>query len=396
MRILFIHNRYRQHGGEDVAVALETALLEEKGHAVKTIFFDNDEEPTGLIGKISSGKKAIYNKKSERLVEQAVTDFNPDIIHVHNWFFAASPSVLYAAKKMGVPVVMTIHNYRLICANALLLRDNKPCELCIHGTFPLYGIRYKCYRNSATASALVTAITGTHKVKRTWQEKVNNYIVLTAFAKSRLQGSSLKVDPGRLLIKPNFIPDPGQGSLPRENFFLFAGRLSIEKGVHVLLKAFEQLPSSRLVIAGEGPEKEILQNRYGSHTNITFAGKMDRAGLLDLMKRCRAVIFPSLWYEGLPFTILEAFATGTPVIASRLGSMEELISDQFNGLHFNPGDVQELQKCIETIESSGPGIERLYSNARQTYLELYHPDIHYRSIIPIYQTTIANSRSAHV
>ncbi|HYF31100.1 MAG TPA: glycosyltransferase family 4 protein [Chitinophagaceae bacterium] len=395
MKILFIHNRYRQHGGEDVAVELETSLLQQKGHEVQTIIFNN-EEPSGVLNKLRFGRNAIYNKTSARLVKKTIETFRPDIVHVHNWFFAASPSVLFAASKTGVPVIMTIHNYRLVCSNALLLRNNLPCELCVQQTFPLHGIRYKCYRQSASQSALVTAITGTHKVLRTWQKKVNTYILLTAFAKSRLQGSSFRADPAKLLIKPNFIPDPGQGVQPRENFFLFAGRLSTEKGVHVLLNAFQQLAASRLIIVGEGPERDILHNSYANAANITFEGKLDRTELMELMKRCKAVIFPSLWYEGLPFTILEAYATGTPVIASRLGSMIELISDGYNGFHFSPGDVGELKHCIQTIEKAGPGIERLYTNARQTYLDHYHPDIHYQSIIPIYETTIANSRSAHV
>jgi glycosyltransferase involved in cell wall biosynthesis len=390
MRVLFIHNQYRQHGGEDVALELETNLLKERGHDIEVLLFSN-ETPSGSAG-VWSGINAVYNKGAAKKVRQAIQQFKPDIIHVHNWFFTASPSVFYAAKKERVPVIMTIHNYRFICANALLLRNDRPCELCVDKTWPIHGIRYKCYRNSASQSALVTAITSIHKSLHTWQRKVDNYIVLTPFAKSRLVGSSFKVNPERMIVKPNFIPDPGQGNLPREDFFLFAGRLSASKGVHILLQAFARL-SSRLIIVGEGPEKDMLLQPYASASNITFAGKRSRNELLDMMKRCKAVIFPSLWYEGLPFVILEAFATGTPIIASRLGTMAEVITHGFNGLHFTPGDATELKNAVEVMERAGPEVEQLYGNARQTYLEKYHPGIHYKSIMSIYETTIANART---
>lgn len=392
MRVLFIHNQYKQYGGEDVALELETTLLKEKGHNVEMLLFSNDE-PSATAGVLRAGMNAVYNKASANKVKQAIQQFEPDIVHVHNWFFAASPSVFYAAHKERVPVIMTIHNYRFVCANALLLRNEQPCELCVNKTWPTAGIRYKCYRNSASQSALVTAITGIHKSLHTWQNKVDNYIVLTPFAKSRLAGSSFKVNPEKMIIKPNFIPDPGQGNLPRENFFLFAGRLSIDKGVHVLMKAFALLPSAQLVIVGEGPEKDILLQQHASAGNITFAGRRSRGELLNMMKRCKAVIFPSLWYEGLPYVILEALATGTPVIASRLGTMAEVITHGFNGLHFSAGDATELRDAVKIMDKGGQ--RQLYGNARQTYLEKYHPEIHYRSIMSIYETTIANSRTVN-
>lgn len=390
MRILFIHNKYRQYGGEDVAVELETSLLKQRGHEVQLLLFSNDE----TAGALRSGINAIYNRAAAKKVQEVIQQFKPQIIHVHNWFFAASPSIFFAARKEGVPVIMTIHNYRFICANALLLRNEQPCELCVKKTWPADGIRYKCYRNSASQSAMVTTVTSIHKTMGTWQKKVDNYIVLTPFAKSRLVGSSFKVDAEKLIIKPNFIPDPGQGNQAREDFFLFAGRLSIDKGVHVLAKAFSQT-TLKLVIAGDGPEKDMLQQLYASASNITFAGKRNRSELLDMMKRCKAVIFPSLWYEGLPFVILEALATGTPVIASRLGNMAELITHGVNGFHFTPGNATELQNAVETMDKGGPQVEQLYGNARQTYLEQYHPDIHYKSILSIYETTIANSKKAN-
>lgn len=389
MRILFIHNAYRQYGGEDVAVAEETALLREKGHEVSTLLFTNDS------GGVAAALGAVYNRSSARRVQEAIRTFRPQVIHVHNWFFAASPSVLYAAARARVPVVMTLHNYRILCANALLLRNNAPCELCVPHRFPLYGVRYQCYRQSAAQSALVTGVTGIHKSLRTWQQKVHTYITLTQFARSRFTGSSLGVPPGKLAVKPNFIKDPGEGRAVRDDFFLFAGRLSAEKGVPVLLEAFAGLPHCQLVVAGDGDGKEAWRRQYASAANITFAGKQTRDGLLDMMKRCKALVFPSIWYEGLPFTILEAFATGTPVIASNLGSMSELITDGYNGFHCPPGDVAALRQRVSAMAGAQQAPAALYAHARQTYLEKYHPDIHYAAIMSIYENAIANSYPAH-
>ncbi len=385
MRILFIHNKYRQEGGEDTALALETALLKQKGHAVEILFFDNDVIGEGLIAKIQAFRNAVYNRSSERKLIRMIREFGPDIIHVHNLFFVASPSILSGAAKMHIPVVLTVHNYRLICCNAILLRNNQPCEICVKRKLPLAGVRYRCFRGSAAASGMVTLVTGIHKLRNTWQTKVENYIVLTRFAREKLLASSLGITLDQLVVKPNFVADQGAGGLPREAFFLFAGRLSREKGLYTLLEAFRDLPDQGLLIAGEGPEKDLLKGEYQGAGNIRFVGQLDRAELSVLMKKCKALVFPSLWYEGLPYVILEAFCAGTPVIASNLGAMSDLIKDGYNGMHFKPGNALDLR---ETVRRFGEGRNDLYAQARQTYLDHYHPDIHYRSVMEIYDTTI--------
>jgi len=377
MKVMLLHNRYTQAGGEDAALSLEEDVLKAKGHQAHTVIFQNEKASSGALKKV---KDAFHNKRSADKVSSAIDEFKPDIIHIHNWFYEASPSVIDTAYKKGVPVVMTLHNYRLVCANALLLRNNHPCELCVNKTFGYPGVWYKCYHDSAIQSAWVTAITGTHKKRGTWQQKVNTYIVLTEFAKSRFVNSSLNVPPEKMVIKPNFIPDPGEGHQPREDFYLFAGRLSPEKGVNVLLDAFSQL-DHKLVVAGDGP--------VSNAANVSFAGKKNNQELMDLMKRCKALVFPSIWYEGLPFVIVEAFAAGTPVIASNLGSMSELVKHRYNGLHFEPGSATDLRDAIMAFENGGTQTQQMYSNARKTYLDNYSIEQHYRSIISIYESTLA-------
>lgn len=390
MRILFIHNRYKQFGGEDVAVEMETSILAEKGHDVRTIFFDNNLI-RGFIAKIKTGLSAVYNFSSARIVSNAIKDFKPDIIHIHNLFFIASPSILYATKKHKLPVVLTLHNYRLICANALLLRNNNVCELCIQKRFPLAGIKYKCYRNSASASALIIAITGIHKLLTTWEKKITAFITLNEFSRSKLLYSSLKVSPDKMITKPNFVPDPGNGEEQREDFFLFAGRIVKEKGVHVLARAFADMPQQKVVIVGDGSEKKNLEKEFKDYKNISFTGLLDKFQVKEYMKRCKAFICPSIWYEGAPLTIIEAFATGTPVIVSRLGSMIDSIKDGYNGLHFTAGDANDLRKKVGLFILQTEQSDDFYKNARQTYLEKYHPEVHYNAIMKIYRAAITKN-----
>ena len=373
-----------------MAVELESSILVKNQHQVEILYFNNF--PIGSqISKISSAFRAIYSFSSARKVSKMIRQFKPDIIHIHNLFFIASPSVIFAAHKHKVPVVLTVHNYRLICANALLLRNGEVCELCTQKKFPLSGTRYKCYRNSAMESALVTSITGIHKLFNTWQKKIHTYITLNDFSRTKLLHSSLNIPPGKIITKPNFVPDPGDGNTHRENFFLFAGRIVKEKGVHVLAKAFATMPENKIIIIGDGPEKDLLQRQFSSFPNIVFEGQLEKKLVTDHMKRCKAFICPSIWYEGAPLTIIEAFATGTPVIASRLGSMRESITDGFNGLHFTPGDAADLCAKTRLLVTKTEDNSTLYQNARQTYVEKYHADIHYNAILKIYKNALTGN-----
>jgi glycosyltransferase involved in cell wall biosynthesis len=243
------------------------------------------------------------------------------------------------------------------------------------------------------ASALVTAITGTHKLLNTWKNKVSVYIALNEFSRNRFLQSSLELPAGKMVTKPNFVFDPGEGDAGRDEFFLFTGRIVKEKGVETLLNSFAAMQDKKLVIIGDGPERISLQEQFKSCLNIEFRGYLNKPDVLTAMKRSKACICPSLWYEGSPLTILEAFATGTPVIASNLGSMKETIKDGYNGLHFIAGDINDLRAKVELLIQLTTNNKDLYKNARQTYLEKYHPEVHYNSIINIYEQTIKSYTS---
>lgn len=389
MRILFVHNKYQFRGGEDATLQMERELLLSKGHEVDVLEFSNDNIH-GTLSKVKAGLSALYNRRSARLLAERITSFKPDVVHVHNLFFTASPSVLYKAKAMKVPVVMTIHNYRLVCANALLLRDNHVCELCVNKTFPLDGIRYKCYRHSAVESALVTSITSVHKILSTWKNKIDQFIVVSDFMKSKLRHSSLQLPESKTVVLPNLSEDLHPNLGPRSDHFLFAGRLSYEKGIDVLLDSFANAPQSKLVIAGDGPLKEMVMERVQQLPNISYLGLQTKEQVTALMKDCKALIFSSRWYEGMPISIIESFATGTPVIAAQIGVMPEMIRDGYNGFLFEAGNSVALTQRIHQFESMNGQGSQLYKDARQTYLDRYHPDIHYHALLTIYEKTIAS------
>ena len=388
MKILFIHNKYKHNGGEDVALELETSVLSQKGHEVRTLFFDN-KQIDGFLSKIRTAFAAVYNFSSARETSKTIFRFKPDIIHIHNLFFIASPSILDAAYKHKVPVVLSLHNYRLLCANALLMRNEEICELCIHKKFPLHGIRHKCYRNSSVESALVTTITGFHKLIGTLKNRVSGFIAITEFSRKKFLDSSLQIPETKITAVPNFVPDPGEGNKIRDDFFLFAGRIVKEKGVQVVAKAFASMPENKIIIIGDGPERKFLEEKYKSNKNISFTGQMKKQQVTEYMKRCKAFICPSIWYEGTPLTILEAFATSTPVITSRLGSMAETVEDSFNGLHFTAGDADDLCKKVRLFLKNTQNNTVFYDNARKTYLEKYQESIYYNAILEIYKKAVA-------
>lgn len=390
MRILFIHNHYKQSGGEDVAVQLEIDILKKYGHTTEVLYFDN-AHISSITDKLKTGINSFYNRTSMKQVREVIDKFKPDIIHVHNIFFKASPSVLFVAHQRKIPVVMTLHNYRLICANAMLLKDNKPCIECIHKKIPLAGIKNACYRNSTIDSALTTAVTSVHKLTNCWTKNVSKYIALTEFAKNLFLNSSINIHEEQITVKPNFVIDNGIGPERRDDFFLFVGRLSQEKGLIQLLEAFSQIETQKLIIVGDGPLTDLLTKQYELNSNIFFVGKKKRNEVIDLMKRTKALIFPSLWYEGLPYTIIEALSMGTPVLASNLGAMSQIIIDGYNGLHFEPNSSADIIKTVNLFNHNS--YDHFYANARKSYLENYHPDRHYSSIIKLYQSLISDNQN---
>jgi len=389
LKIIIAHNYYQQSGGEDAVVEQEKALLESKGHQVRLLVASND-----AIGNIRSRAKAalgtIYSRGSRVQVEKEIKSFHPEIVHIHNCFPLLSPSVYYACKAAGVPVVQTLHNFRLICPNALLFRDGKPCELCIGKKIPWPAIVHACYRESRAGSAAVASMLAAHGLIGTWNSAVNAYIALTSFSREKLIAGGLPAD--RLLVKPNFLyPDPGPGR-SAQDFALIVGRLAPEKGIATLLSAWARLkPNRKLKIVGDGPLQSAVR-AVVRNSQIELLGRQTKEAVLNVMESASFLVFPSECYEGFPRVIVESFAKGLPVVASRLGSMAELIDHGRTGLLFQPGDPQALADTVEWMFTHPVQLEQMSQAARNEFEAKYTADRNYERLMEIYLYASESSR----
>lgn len=386
MRILTVHNLYQQQGGEEVVFKAELRLLQENGNIVDSLTFDNGNIKTPL-DRLLSGFRLIYNSKSAARLEKKLLDFLPDIIHVHNFIAEASPSIFFVARKFGIPMVVTLHNYRLICPSGKLFFNNRIYEKSVDHFFPVHAVLRGVYRNSILQTAALAICMSFHNIIGTWRNNVNKFIILTDFALRKFNASKLSVNRDQLVVKPNFVHDCGVGKEKREDFFLFAGRLSEEKGIAVLLKAASVFHFN-LTIIGSGPLSGLVLQYARKYTNISFHGFLDHASVIDRMKCCTALILPSLWYEGFPVSILESFSTGTPVIVSKIGSLSDIVENNVNGLHFECGNETDLISKIQLLLTDPALSGYLGLKARETYLQKFTPEKNYQMLMNIYNSAI--------
>lgn len=397
MRILQVHNYYKQPGGEDVVLKNEFDLLISHGHEVIQFTKSNKE-----MNDYSFSERAklffntAYSKKTYREIYELVKKSKPNICHVHNTMPLISPSVYYACSEYNIPVIQTLHNYRLLCSNAYLFREGKVCEECI-GKSLYNSVKYGCYRDSKIQTFSLARVIEKNKKWGTWNKGVNLYIALTEFAQRKFIEGGLPAE--KIVVKPNFIVDPLNGQeIPNNSRegALFVGRLSEEKGMRALLKAFRELPEVRLTIVGDGPLKELVVQDVRKYDNINYAGRLSKAIVFKHMLEASFLIFPSQWYEGFPMTIVEAFACGLPVIASRLGAMEEIIEDGKTGLLFTPGNVNELKDKIRWANEHPEEITQMGRNARKEYLQKFTPEQNYHMLMDIYQKALEFHKDKHM
>lgn len=380
MRILLVHNEYLNKGGEDVVLANEAELLASRGHEVGLATVSNRT----IQGPLAQIKTALYTASSPfglKWMRERLDENRPELVHVHNFFPLLSPSIYAACNERGVPVVQTLHNYRTICSNGLLLRDDHPCELCVTGS-PYQGVRHRCYRGSAAASFPLAHMIAKHRAAGTWQRRVDRFIALTEFARSRFLAAGFPAE--KVVAKPNFVTDPGQPALPAgaAEHVLFVGRLAAEKGIATLLRAWESLDIP-LVIAGDGPMRAAVEASISPH--VKAIGWKSGAEVAAEMGGCRFMVMPSEWYEGFPMTLVEAFSLGRPVLVSRLGSMAEVIEDGVTGLHFNPADPADLAAKVRWAYDHPDAIAEMGRNARAVYEARYTADRNYVMLMAIYE-----------
>jgi glycosyltransferase involved in cell wall biosynthesis len=398
MRILVLHNHYKLAGGEDRVVETERALLTEHGHVVELLTADN-AAIGGALSQASAALRAPYSLRARRAVREAIERFNPDLVHVHNLFPLLTPSVLDACAQARLPVVHTLHNYRLACPGAYLIRAARPCEICL-GRSTLHAVPRRCYQDSTTATAAAVATTQIHRLLRTWERKVDRFIALTAFSRGIFVRAGLPVD--KIAVRPNTVTTAGRRPTVEElaahrqsREALLVGRLSPEKGIETLLRACTSAEWS-LTVIGEGPLAGLVSGlSAGSGGRLRYEGYLERDEVARAMRRAALLVVPSEWYEGFPLTIVEAFATGLPVVASRLGSVAEIVEDGRTGLHFTAGDSRDLSDKVARLVGDPDERMRMGEAARRVYEEKYAPEANYEMLMRVYDETIAAAKERY-
>ena len=389
MKILSVHNVYRQGGGEDVVVDQESQLLRAHGHEVIEYRRSNRERGDDLFSKLYFARQSLWSRKAAAEIQALICRRRPDVAHFHNTFPLISPSSYWVCKRLGVPVVQTIHNYRMSCVRGDYFRADHVCEDCLGWKGPLPALIHGCYRDSVAQTAAAAMVLAIHRVLGTWRDLVDVFLALNEFGRMKLIEAG--VQPGKIIIKPNFVhPDPGVRKESSTDYALFAGRLSPEKRVLTLVKAWEKIKNVSLLIVGDGPKRVEISKAigHGSLANVRMVGAVPRKELLEMMKGAAVLLVPSEWYEMSPMVIVEAFACGVPVVASRLGGMAELISDRKTGLLFRPGVVEDIRAKVAWALEHPEELRQISDNARQVFETRYTAEVNYPLIIQAYELAL--------
>lgn len=384
MRVLIIHNRYLQYGGEDAVVEAEAALLRGRGIDVQT--YERDNRDIASVSSLQLAADTIWSSRSSREVGAILDRLQVDVVHCHNTFPLISPSVYRAAADRGVPVVQSLHNFRLTCPQALLLRNDKPCEDCL-GKLPWRAVVHRCYRKSAAQSAVLMTMIGLNRMIGTYEKAVTRYIALNEFCRQKFIESGLPAE--RIVVKPNFVDLPIALDVPRSGA-LYVGRLSREKGIHAIADAVRSLSATEVTldVFGEGPDAAVLSGIDG----VQLHGRKFPDDIYQAMSRSAYLLMPSIWYENFPRVLVEAFACSLPVITSRLGAMAELVEDGLTGLLVKPGDAADLADKIAWANAHPIEMGEMGKAARRHYELTYAGDVNFSRLIAIYRESITEVR----
>lgn len=388
LRILQVHNGYQIPGGEDVVVANEKRLLEMNGHVVFSYSRNNTElNEMGLLQKLLLPFTAVYSFRTYREVKRIIEREKIDVVHVHNTLMMVSPSVFYAAFHSHVPVIQTLHNFRMLCPAGSFFRGDRICEEC-SGAGLQCSLKYGCYRGSRLQTFVSAAILKTHRILGTYHKV--NFICLTEFNKEKLSQLNKKgkeiIDMEKVYIKPNFTfqDDINFESSSHLDYFLFVGRVEALKGIDIVIRAFEKMPDQCLVVAGDGPLMNEMQEYIRSHNmkNVEFAGYLSKQQLQEKYRRARAVIMSSQCYEAFAMTIAEAYSYGVPVIAGDIGNLRNMVEENVTGIRFcydSPEDLADKVRKYNVMD-----IEEMKKNAKEFYEHRLRPEDNYQILKKIY------------
>lgn len=382
-KVLIVHNYYQIPGGEDTVVENEKKLLEENGHEVVLYTRHNDEiKSRNIFDKLMLPFETVFSFKTYKEIKKKIVKESIDIVHVHNTVPLISPSVYYAAKFCKVPVVQTIHNFRLLCPNGTFTRDNKICEDCIENGLKC-SIKNKCYRNSTVQSFLLASSLAIHRFIGTYK-KIDGYIALTEFNKNKLKEI---ISEEKIYVKPNFIKRKEYKKNNKESYYLFLGRIDELKGINLLVQTWKEVDNCKLFIAGKGPLEDKIEADINKNNikNIDLLGFKNRNEVMELIMGAKALIVPSQWYEGFPMTIVEAFSVGVPVIASDIGNLSTIIKDRENGLLFKYNDEYSLKEKILELNTNKELLKKISDGAKDSFDKNYNENINYEILINIYK-----------
>lgn len=386
MKVVVAHNAYQLKGGEDAVMEAELALLRSQGHDVA--LFSRHNDAIGSMSAPSLALQTIWSTAAAQEFETLLRTFKPDVVHVHNTFPLISPAIYWVADRMGVPVVQTLHNFRLLCPQAMFLRNGKVCEDCL-GKLPWRGVLRGCYRESRIQTTVLAGMVTIHQALGTWHHKVTRYIALNEFCRSKFIEGGLR--PERIVVKPNFVVDVVAPEITR-NGFLFVGRLSHEKGLDVLIAASKLLVDTNVRVAGTGPQATMLAGQDVKTLNAI--GALSKHEVLTEMSRAMALVVPSICFETFGLVAVEAFSNSTPVIASRIGDFPNLVTHGETGLLFEPGNAADLAEKMRWAQSHPQAMADMGRNARAEYEAKYTAASNYTQLIAIYADAIATKKAA--
>ncbi len=402
MKILLVHEYYQSSSpsGENKVFEKEKELLEKNGLDVQTVTFKNDD--IGTSNGPSILKTALYTPWSpigKQLIKHAINNFKPDVIHFHNTFPVLSPAALVAAKEMDIATVQTFHNFRSVCAQAMLIKGNRICKKCI-GAYPWPALIYRCYRHSLKATLPLVLSIALHRLRKTWIRKVDRFIVLSESNKDVFVQAGFPRE--RIRIKPNFFADPFKKKkndilFDKGNYWIFIGRLKKEKGVQLLPTTWQLLReiAPRLRIVGDGPYRKKLENeirRLGLRDKILLMGHCSTSLVQKTLRNASLLLLPSICLEGFPLVIGEAYAAGVPVAASRLGAPASIVKDGITGIHFEPGNPGDMAQRLEKLVSKPGILERMGKAARKEFERFYTAEKNYKTLMDIYHEAIEQNR----
>ncbi len=388
MKCLIVHNFYQKRGGEDAVFEGECDLLSAGGHKVEEFTLHNDALDDQ--SKLSMFSNMIWNRDVYRRLTKRLEDFNPDIVHFHNTFPIISPGAIVAAKRSGAAVVVTLHNYRLLCPSANLYRAEAICEDCLGKTIKWHAVSHACYRESRLQSGALATMLAVHRAMATFETSVDKFIALSEHSRSLFVRAGFAAD--KIAVKPNFVPRPAHSpnQQPRRPFALFVGRLVPEKGVATLLKAWRgpDAPDADLLVLGGGPLERQVAEAGG---RVKFLGKKSRSEVDELMLTAGLLVFPSEWYEPFGLVVIEAFASGLPVLAADVGAAKELIDQGRTGFLFPSGNSQALARAARYAFESPTALESMGRAAEQEYFARYTPARNLTLLEAIYRNAMSDS-----